>query len=250
MVSPIGPAGFFNFQFAYAIFMLGTGVIVMGSYGPGLTVSSYTLDDALPVSYTAPNTTTEIYGVPFFQPAAFADGQHQLTITLTGGDWLWLDEIRYSPSSSPSPPNKTPTGAIIGGVVSAVGAVALIAIVVWLFIRNRRRRSQDSESENFYFFVIISASSFMRSEVSIDGDWRPISDSSVVTPFITASETTTSERSNRKRQPQVDRGPSIERPSPPPTQRIQHLDGGIRIAGGSGNEENMTELPPVYDPRL
>jgi hypothetical protein len=136
------------------ISMLGTGVIVMGSYGPGLTVSSYTLDSALPVSYTAPNTTTEIYGVPFFQPVAFADGQHQLTITLTGGDWLWLDEIRYNPSSSPSSPNKTPTGAIVGGVVSAVGAVALIAIVVWFFIRNRRRRSQDSESENFYFVIL------------------------------------------------------------------------------------------------
>jgi len=118
----------------------------MGSYGPGLTVSSYTLDSALPVSYTTPNTTTEIYGVPFFQPAAFPDGHHQLTITLTGGDWLWLDEIRYNPSSSPPSPKKTPTGAIVGGVV---GAVALMAIVVWLFIRNRwRQRSQDFESEH------------------------------------------------------------------------------------------------------
>ena len=132
-----------------AISMLGTGVVVMGSYGPGLTVSSYTLDTALPVSYTAPNTTTEIFGVPFFNPAAFADGRHELTITLTGGDWLWLDEIRYNPSSPPSS-KKIPTGAIVGGVV---GGVALVAIIIaWLFFRNRRRRrSEDSESEHSTF---------------------------------------------------------------------------------------------------
>ena len=130
--------------------MLGTGVVVMGSYGPGLTVSSYTLDTALPVSYTAPNTTTEIFGVPFFNPAAFADGRHELTITLTGGDWLWLDEIRYNPSPSP-PSKKIPTGAIVGGVVGGVALVALVAIIAWLFFRNRRKRSEDSESEHSTF---------------------------------------------------------------------------------------------------
>jgi hypothetical protein len=93
--------------------------------------------------------TTEIFGVPFFQPATFPDGQHQLTITLTGGDWLWLEEIQYNPSSSPPSPTKTPTGAIVGGVVGTVGAVALMAIVAWLFIRNCwQQRSQDFESED------------------------------------------------------------------------------------------------------
>ena len=234
--------------------MLGTGVVVMGSYGPGLTVSSYTLDSALPVSYTAPNTSTEIYGVPFFQPAAFPDGQHQLTITLTGGDWFWLDEIRYNPSPSPSSPKKTPTGAIVGGVAGAVGVVALMATVLWLFIRNRRRRrSEDFESEPVTSLLFSYISSLWRSEMSIDGDQRPLdSDSSVVIPFITVTETTPSGRSNMKRQPepQVDRETSVGWSSPPPTRPIQHLDGGIRIAGGSGSEEDMTELPPVYDPRL
>ena len=116
----------------------------MGSYRPGLTVSSYTLDTALPVSYTALNTTTEIYGVPFFNPAAFADGQHELTITLTGGDWLWLDEIQYYPSPL-SLSKKMHTGAIVGGVV---GGVALVAIITWLFILNRQQRSEDYQSEH------------------------------------------------------------------------------------------------------
>ena len=121
-----------------------TGVIIMGSYRPGLTVSSYTLDTALPVSYTALNTTTEIYGVPFFNPAAFADGQHELTITLTGGDWLWLDKIQYYPSPL-SLSKKMHTGAIVGGVV---GGVALVAIITWLFILNRQQRSEDYQSEH------------------------------------------------------------------------------------------------------
>ena len=234
------------------ISMLGTGVIVLGSYGSGLTVSSYTLDSALPVSYTAPNTSTEIYGVPFFQPAPFPDGQHQLTITLTGGDWFWLDEIRYNPSPSPSLPKKTPTGAVVGGAVGAVGVVALMAIALWLFTRNRRRRrSEDFESEPVTSSLFSHISSLWRSEMSIDGDQRPVdSDSSVVIPFITDTEITPSGRSNMKRQPHVDRETSIGRSSPPPTQQIQHLDGGICIARGSGNEEDMIELPPVYDLRL
>ena len=87
--------------------------------------------------------------------------------------------------------------------------------------------------------------------MSLDGDRRPLDpDSSVVIPFTTVIETTPSERSNMKRQPQVDREPSIVQSSPSSTRPIQHHDGRIRIAGGSEDEENMMELPLVYDPRL
>ena len=87
--------------------------------------------------------------------------------------------------------------------------------------------------------------------MSIDGDRRALDpDSSVVIPFTTVIETTPSERSNMKRQPQVDREPSIGQSSSSPTRLIQHHDGGIQITGGSEDEENIMELPPVYNPRL
>ena len=58
------------------------------------------------------------------------------------------------------------------------------------------------------------------------------------------------EHSNMKHQLQVDGEPSIGQSSHSPTRPIQHHDGGIWVAGGSEDEENMMELPPVYDPRL
>jgi hypothetical protein len=85
----------------------------------------------------------------------------------------------------------------------------------------------------------------------IDSDQRPLDlDSSVVILFTTLSETNLSERSNMKHQPQVDHEPIIGQSSSLSTQQIQHLDGGVWIAGGSADEENMMELPPIYNPRL
>jgi hypothetical protein len=85
--------------------------------------------------------------------------------------------------------------------------------------------------------------------MSIDGDQRPLDpDSSVVIPFTTLSETTLSERSNMKHQPQV-REPTIGQSSLS-TRQIQHLDGGMRIARGSADRENMTELPPSAKSRI
>ena len=87
--------------------------------------------------------------------------------------------------------------------------------------------------------------------MSIDGDRRALDpDSSVIIPFTTVIETMPLERSNMKRQPQVDREPSTGQSSSSPTQLILHHDGGIQITGGSEDEENMMELPPVYNPRL
>ena len=92
---------------------------------------------------------------------------------------------------------------------------------------------------------------FFHLEMSIDSDRRPLDlDSSVIIPFTTVFKTTPSECPNMKRQPQVDCEPSIVQSSPSSTRLIQHHDGGIWVAGGSEDEENMMELPLVYDPWL
>ena len=99
--------------------------------------------------------------------------------------------------------------------------------------------------------MLLNLNCFSALEMSIDGDRRPLDlDSSVIIPFTTVIKTTPSECPNMKRQPQVDREPSIVQSSPSSTWPIQHHDGRIRIAGGSEDEENMMELPLVYDPRL
>ncbi|KAJ7876868.1 hypothetical protein B0H14DRAFT_3786453 [Mycena olivaceomarginata] len=61
-----------------------------------------------------------------------------------------------SPSSTPpSPPHKSKTSAIVGGVVGAVGLLAIAGAVV-LFLRRRRRRAAlaqpkiDIDGENYY----------------------------------------------------------------------------------------------------
>lgn len=142
---------------------MGAVAAVNGSDSP---VSSYTLDGASPVVFTAPsNITNTQYSQTFFlQQSLSPSSEHTLVINVTrtssAAPFLY-DYIGYIPLSSPTASSSvsissslpsasasssgngnskssTPVGAIVGGVI---GGVALLVAIVFggLFLRSKRR---------------------------------------------------------------------------------------------------------------
>jgi hypothetical protein len=133
----------------------GTSIGVFGTYGSNPPQSMYVLDDASPVTFMPPNTTTELYRQSFYQSPTLPDGAHNLTIIFTAPPeaWFWLDYLQYTPpqtastsvasataTSSGSPASLSHRGAIAGGVVGGIAALALFALLFFLLGRRRRRK--------------------------------------------------------------------------------------------------------------
>ncbi|KIP03838.1 hypothetical protein PHLGIDRAFT_223071 [Phlebiopsis gigantea 11061_1 CR5-6] len=159
----------------------GTSVGVFGSVSQSTptknitTVSTYQVDGASTVTYTAPvSLTSHLTHQQFFQSAKLQDGQHSLLITVTQADdsaKYWLDYLVYIPGSSTtssstpsSPPSAslssdpaaspslspdssgTSHSGVSGGIIAAAVLVSVSAILL-LFVsalwwRKRRARSQ------------------------------------------------------------------------------------------------------------
>ena len=152
--------------------LVGTGVGVVGAVsavnGTTSPVSTYTLDDASPVTYTAPtNATDTLYSQTFFLQQSLSASEHTLVINVTHASDaapFLFDYIGYIPlssatsssslsmtsgtssapaqitsSESTSSKSSTPVGAIVGGTI---GGVALLVMTIFgaLFLRSRRSR--------------------------------------------------------------------------------------------------------------
>ncbi|PSR71008.1 hypothetical protein PHLCEN_2v13112 [Hermanssonia centrifuga] len=67
----------------------------------GLPVSTYALDFAAALTYTATNTSVSTYQNQFYKSPTLQDGLHTLVITITSqGAEYWLDYLLYTPSSN------------------------------------------------------------------------------------------------------------------------------------------------------
>ncbi|GJE88061.1 hypothetical protein PsYK624_041440 [Phanerochaete sordida] len=151
----------------------GTGVGVIGALPPTSgsagAVTSYAVDDASPVVFTAPSDlTSTVYGQTFFQQQSLSGyHEHTLVINVTYASVeaaFLFDYVGYvciptartnglSFTSFPSPTrvaqwesSKTtsPVGAIVGGVIGGLAFLVILTLVV-LFLRRRRpRRSPRS----------------------------------------------------------------------------------------------------------
>ncbi|KAL7277128.1 hypothetical protein ACG7TL_008973 [Trametes sanguinea] len=157
----------------------GTYITVYGSVGPNGSTSSYTLDDASPVSKSVQPVVPPQYNWPFFFPESpLQPGLHELVIAVEGGTFN-LDYIEYtgfpsedsngdgsSPSGSPASSSSSPlsssassdsdsapvassslskgkglpTGAIAGIAVAATVVVLVVVAAVFLVRRRSARR--------------------------------------------------------------------------------------------------------------
>jgi hypothetical protein len=112
-------------------------------------VSTYTLDDTPPASYTAPLTNSTLVQQAFYQSGILQAGQHTLVINFTTpNSSFWLDFFLYmpslpsSPSSPPPPPpssQKVNIGIIVGPIIGVIVIVG--AVVFWLINKRRKRNS-------------------------------------------------------------------------------------------------------------
>ena len=164
----------------------GTWVSVYGPLGSvdvyGVPKTVYEIDGVFAGSYTAPVVPPGgvVANVQYFSSAALTPGAHTLVITNVNGtspNVFWLDYIRYTPSSAAttsaaatsagqtaasttSAPaaatgtadagaqgSSTHTAAIAGGVAGGVALVALLAAVLFYFLRFRRRRAAEGSLE-------------------------------------------------------------------------------------------------------
>ncbi|KAF9242625.1 hypothetical protein BU15DRAFT_43706 [Melanogaster broomeanus] len=96
-----GSSASFNFT--------GTTVSVFGTVGPvdannytiGPSISMYTLDHFLPVTFVEPALNSASYHYQFYTSPPLDDGLHHLIITSVNmSSVLWLDYLQYTPSSS------------------------------------------------------------------------------------------------------------------------------------------------------
>ncbi|KAI9062103.1 hypothetical protein FKP32DRAFT_1612768 [Trametes sanguinea] len=146
----------------------GTYITVYGSVGANGSTSSYTLDDASPVSKSVQPVVPPQYNWPFFFPESpLQPGLHELVIAVEGGTFN-LDYIEYtgfpsedsngdgsSPAGSPASSSSDsapvassssskgkglPTGAIAG--IAVVAAVVVLAVVAAVFLVVRRRSAR------------------------------------------------------------------------------------------------------------
>lgn len=139
----------------------GTSIGVFGNYGIDRPQSTYVLDNASPVTFTAPNSTTQVYRQLFYQSPTLQDGGHSLVITFAGppNAWFWLDYLQHTPSkiaavastsvanaasataSGGTSASRSNGGAIAGGVVGGVAVFVIVALGFFLLGRRRTRRS-------------------------------------------------------------------------------------------------------------
>lgn len=80
---------------------VGTSVAVYGTVGPtglaGPSKSTYTLDGASPITYTAPVSNRVINGVTYYRSPILKDGEHSLVITdMQDSTYFWIDYISYA----------------------------------------------------------------------------------------------------------------------------------------------------------
>ena len=132
--------------------------------------SIYTLDNASPVTFTAPdNATSEIPDYSFFVATGLPAAVHKLVINITYVETrvpYLIDYVAYLPpesastslsiSSSANPTNptipsftgtlpqnsksSTPVGAIVGGVIGGVALLVITGLAIWYLCRRRSRR--------------------------------------------------------------------------------------------------------------
>ncbi|KAG5638614.1 hypothetical protein H0H81_011504 [Sphagnurus paluster] len=118
----------------------------------GAASGSYSVDGGDPVTFQlnglSPTATVTIYNQAFFTTPNLTPGPHSLLVTYLGAsspatpltlDYLYVTNTSTS-NNEPSDHNrvsKTPIGPIVGGVV---GAIALLAILAFIFGWARRRR--------------------------------------------------------------------------------------------------------------
>jgi len=151
------------------------GAIPPAKQGSPRPVSSYNLDNSLPIVFNSTNTSSKgAFSYTFYQsPPGLEGGNHSLVITSTENQTLFiLDSIVYGsnnlsstaiPAFSatdtptlPTPPSsfsssspasssdisssshKVPVGGIVGGIIAAL--VLLAGLVAWLLIRRRMNR--------------------------------------------------------------------------------------------------------------
>lgn len=144
--------------------LAGTSVSVLGTVSPtdghGAPVSSFTVDNRSPVAYTAPNTDSPAFQVPFFGVGGLEAGEHTLTITVKSDAQFQLDYILVHPiarhfatianifrkqtcTDPPETKSSKPhrdTGPIVGGVL---GGLALLFGGIFLLLWYRRRQHRD-----------------------------------------------------------------------------------------------------------
>ena len=152
-----------------------------GGYSTGPPIIRFTIDNQPPVSFTAPNITTEGDGLLWFQSPPLDPGTHQIVANTTyaadGSSWavdyLIVEPVgatlptsasptptptpTTSPSGSPTTSTGTPTSSPTGGqdnvqhkssstgpiVGGVVGGIAIIALIL-LGVVFWRRRSRAS----------------------------------------------------------------------------------------------------------
>ncbi|CAE7145154.1 unnamed protein product [Rhizoctonia solani] len=116
----------------------GSEIFVYGGTGPDFGTFKVKVDNQDPIILNA--TTGYAHPpVPLFMTSGLGDGQHTLVITnLEGGKSLTIDYAEYTPSSGSN-------AGLIGGVI---GALAVLVLLGWYFIRKRKsaRRNNFDES--------------------------------------------------------------------------------------------------------
>jgi hypothetical protein len=140
------------------------------------TIAQVVIDNGAPIVVNYPQTaevtfdptTSASSGYKLFH-GSFPSGSHQLVITPLAEQALWLDYVTAgigadtsnplasgSSSSSTSstlppapsvtaPSSKTKTGIIAGGALGGIACLALVAFVIFVWLRSRRRKDNTEK---------------------------------------------------------------------------------------------------------
>ncbi|RDX49131.1 hypothetical protein OH76DRAFT_1404033 [Lentinus brumalis] len=155
-----------SFSFAFQ----GTGVAINGSRNWGSYGYDVSLDGQGPVTYNASTMWFIGDALLYYQDGLDPTATHTVTVQPTVGAGLkfWLNTVTVftdnpseagglvstpSPTSSSSDHPKTNVGAIAGGVIGGLAFLALVAGLLWYFVRRKRQATKIFDREQPSPFV-------------------------------------------------------------------------------------------------
>lgn len=226
----------------------------------------YLVDDE-PVGPKAPYFNS--YGeIVYFRTESLPDGPHKVNLTVTTANQTnpfivdsYVFTFSSNTSSSPSPKATHPghVGAIVGGVVGGLAAIAILVASLLCFMRKRRgpRGDQNNDFErpspvyaapNNYPIEPFDPAPDMTQHTS--SDYSNLPSGSSFRPSGIDSFQSQSSQPGGMTQTSTRKAVLIAQSSGNVPQPIQHNDSGIRFSPVEGEEparpQSPPEIPPTY----